>query len=254
MPDYASPPVHEVILDVRLAGGFEATALASVPALLGSSWNRVDYNSIELQADGTHRVVEGGLAHWQSDFFDQGSRWIARVAADRITLNSVRPGAWPEGPYVGWAAILRKWGALFGALDSLVTANVMRAGVRYVNKLGVAPNEPIGQWLTIELQAPTLLVEPSNYQLRHTWALIAGHAGLSANLSIARLPNEQAPNPTVRAVVLDIDVFSQADAVPRYGAIQQWFERAHLAENAVFEACLKDRLRATFNHERAHAF
>ena len=48
-------------------------------------------------------------------------------------------------------------------------------------------------------------------------------------------------------VTLDIDVFNLwvRDA-PDFDAVPEWFARAHLFENAVFESCIRDALAVQF--------
>lgn len=245
MPDYHDPPVHEVILDVKFQEELTEEVVMRIPQILGEPCERVAFNQIEFAPDGSTRVSGDNFAHWQAEALD-ACRWITRVSGNQILLNAVRPGPWPTGVYVGWPAVLARWATLVSRLEGTFRAGIRRCGLRYVNKVALPMNAQLEDWLTIGLNAPPLLNEITNFQLRQSWKSVEGFDDLGVNLTMALLPPQEAPQPPKIAVVLDIDVFNflVADA-PTLSAIQGWFERAHAAENKVFEASITDRLRAS---------
>lgn len=249
MPDYLDPPVHEVILDVKFQHDLSEEAVMGIPQVLGEPCERIAFNQIEFAPDGSTRISGDNFAHWQSEALDT-CKWITRVSESQITLNSVRPGPWPTGTYVGWPAILDRWAALVSRLQGTFLAPIRRCGLRYVNKLALPANTDLDEWLSIGLHAPSVLKGITNFQLRQSWKAVDGFEDLSVNLTLALLPPEQTPRPSAIAVVLDIDIFNFLVAnSPQIANIRAWYERAHAAENAVFESSITDRLRASLRHQ-----
>lgn len=242
MPDYPSPPVHEVILDVQLQESLDPKMLQRIPELLGGAWEATTVSQVELRPEGS-RVVGEVFSHWQSEVAD-ACRWITRVFPDRLTLNSVRPGAWPSGDYVGWGVIEARWAQLVQALAEVFSAPIRRCGLRYVNKLAIPETSSVADCLRVRLDAPNILHKPLNFQFRQSWESIASFDDLGVNMTVALLPREQVPGPSRIGVLLDIDVFNFLVAKsPSWSSLPAWYSRAHAAENSVFESCISDVMR-----------
>lgn len=242
MPDYSDPPIHEVILDLRFGQPLESGEIERLPGQLGGTWTPQTISQFELGPSGSMNHTET-FSHWIGEEVDR-CKWITRVWDSRVTLNSVRAGLWPTGEYVGWPVIIERWSELVARLSCAYPHPITRCGLRYINKLAVPATANLNDWLNVGLKAPELLQGVTNFQLQQSWASIHGFEDLAASISLAMLPNDHLPIPGQVAAVLDIDVFNfkVADSPP-IESVRDWFQRAHLAENSTFEACIADSMR-----------
>jgi uncharacterized protein (TIGR04255 family) len=251
VPRYPDPPIHEVILDLKFQAELGIGEVERIPERLGGAWSPRTVSQLELGPGGAMRVSEGTFAHWVSEEAND-SKWITRASATNLTLNSVRPGVWPSGTYVGWPVIRDRWRHLLELIGPVYSHPLRRCGLRYINKLAIADDVGFAGSLTLRLDAPEILQNEVNFQFRQAWSSIRGFEDLAATIVVARLPTEQLPFPEGHsAAVLDIDVYNyRVSDSPTLDRALAWFERAHEAENAIFEACVTENLREQMMKEQ----
>ncbi len=251
---YGNPSVHEVVADVLFNGALtdhELQGVLTAGARYGAA-AKIERTTVDFvvaqNAKGQARTAQK-LEGYQ--FMVAGTPIVVRPQAERLTLNMVRSQNWPAGDYVGWEVISESLGtALQLFAGSYAHLRPTRSGLRYLNRLALPGNLSLESWLNVGMTAPPLLTEVATFQLRKTWWEIQGFPGLSATLGVSRIDVERrmvgdAPE---LGVLLDIDVFSPLpDSAPAYDSLREWFDRAHAAENAIFEACITDRLRNLFD-------
>jgi uncharacterized protein (TIGR04255 family) len=100
----------------------------------------------------------------------------------------------------------------------------------------------------VGMQAPEPLDQAVTFTSRGTWPRVQGFDKLGASIGVYTIEIEDPKlKPGNVGVLLDIDVFNlrEVDA-PTMDQVVDWFNRAHRAENFIFEASVTDSLRRTF--------
>ncbi|MBA3345904.1 MAG: TIGR04255 family protein [Gemmatimonadales bacterium] len=123
-----------------------------------------------------------------------------------------------------------------------------RVGLRYINRIAVPDGTPPEDWLALKLEAPSMLHSTWAFHLRQTWANIEGDEDLSASINLAKVAiDDPRYSEGHQGILLDIDVFNLwVRNAPALSAVPEWFQRAHPAENRIFEGCITDNLRNLF--------
>jgi uncharacterized protein (TIGR04255 family) len=247
--------VHEVVADVLFDAELPEKDFLALPAKLESEFGKaapMEFQGLGLiSAPGFPAQVQitKSLGGWQ---FAEGAtpKWFIRLQKNRFTLNMARSEAWPRGDYVGWDAIFRRLTSVANLLAPVYSAlTARRLGLRYINRFSVPIASDLSDWCTLRLQTPNGLAGQLGTFVRTTFTVIAEHPRFSATVSLAQ---EEVQPPPLRdgevPFLLDIDVFNlrPTDAPPFKGLLE-WFKAAHLAENAVFERCITDKLRERFD-------
>lgn len=252
---YADPPVHEVVLDLRFRDNLDDERLEAIPEVLGEVFGPVvpkRTSSFELQAGFGSPVpnfrTESRFAGWE--YRKEEPLWVLRAQHGQLTLHSARAEDWPRGPYIGWERILERFLDIVPRLEPVYGGlGIRRAGLRYLNRIALPLGSSTEEWFALTLPDPPSVEGLYSFTVEETWEKVVGFDGLSAKIRLAKIkiPDEELAEGRF-GVLLDIDVFNLlvADA-PEYEHVPGWFERAHEAENRVFESCVTDALRQTFN-------
>ena len=166
-----------------------------------------------------------------------------------MSLHAVRPGEWPTGEYAGWPAIYRDALELFGFLEAIYgDAPLLRASLRYLNRIAVPVGSELSDWFTIGFTAPAFLQDTFAMNLRQTWARMEGNDDLSATVGLAmiEIPDAALQQDHV-GFLLDIEVFNLWQKMaPTFQAIPAWCRRAHDVEGDIFEQSITPALRDRF--------
>jgi uncharacterized protein (TIGR04255 family) len=249
--EYANPPVHEVIVDVQFQRSLDEKPLRELRNRLAESFPQAEQQNL-MQMQVAFGPGGQGYQNTLSQFggwLFRNEGWVLQVGPMALTLHFVRPGPWPVGKYVGWAAIYRKYLELHTTLaDVYGPLEPKRAGVRYLNRIAIPQAEDVSQWLEFKLKAPDVLHDLYTFNLRQTWARAGEDDDVSATVGLAKIdigdPDIAAQN---QGVLLDIEVFNLwIEKAPMYEKLPDWFERAHQVENEIFEGCITDPLRQRF--------
>lgn len=250
---YDNPPVHEVILDLRFEEGLSEDRLRELPDSTPNQFGEPrPFHLVEMQAgisaSGAERLgQQSRFGGWI--FEEQEPRWVLRSLHDRFTLHAARPGDWPRGDYVGWEEIQRRFRRVFDALGPAYKhLGLKRIGLRYQNRIAIPQGSDLGEWFNLRLEAPDVLGETYSFNLRQTWGTLSEDEDLSATINLARISIDDADLAEDNiGVLLDIEVFNLlVEKAPSFAGIPGWYQKAHDAENSIFEGCITDRLRETF--------
>lgn len=251
--EYPNPPVHEVILDLRLKQGVSEEVVRSLPEAVPNRFGDPrPFQLFQLQAGisstGAEQLgQESSFGGWI--FEAEEPRWVLRTLRDRLTLHAARPGDWPKGEYVGWGEIQERFREVFDAVAAAYAhRELKRIGLRYQNRIAIPEGSDLGEWFNLRLEAPEVFGEVYSFNLRQTWGSLSDFDGLSSTVNLARISVEDpelAENHI--GVLLDIDVFNlMVDEAPTWNNVLSWYSKAHEAENRIFEGCVTDQLRKTF--------
>ncbi|MDP9203135.1 MAG: TIGR04255 family protein [Gemmatimonadota bacterium] len=191
----------------------------------------------------TRREFDG----WQ--FKNEGPTRVVSAGRTRLSIHAARPGTWPTGPYAGWPAIYQEATELFAKLAAAYEGGkLVRAGLRYLNRIAVPGNSELEDWFTIRFSAPEILADPYAINLRQTWARIKGYDDLSATLGLAviQIPDASLAESHI-GFLLDIEVFNLwKEKAPTFAQLREWSRRAHEVERRIFEGSITDRSRELF--------
>lgn len=247
---YAHPSVHEVVLAIVFESEVTAQALDAATTLLPEAEfgraQRVDQSRVDL-VSGFGPVEAHATAEFLGWAFqtDGWPRWLVRAWLDRLTLNMMRSETWPSGDYVGWETVAERFDKVHASLSPVYgPARVRRVGLRYLNRFSIPAGETPDGWLNLSIRTPPTLQSPRGLRLRYTWDRIEGHPNVGVTINLASVP-VPSPGSKETGLLLDIDVF-RTGVASTYDDARQWFSAAHEAENAVFEACITQKLRGRF--------
>lgn len=252
--EYANPPVHEVILDLQFKESLSKGQLDAIGEALSDRFGFPSrFNTFELRAamatTGAEQFdADSTFAGWV--FEEREPRWVLRTLKDRITLNHARSESWPRGQYVGWSRIFDRYQESFEELQQFYDPlDIRRIGLRYQNRIAIPTGSELSDWFTLAVEGPGVLGDLYSFNLQHTWGNLRDRSDLSATINLARIaigdPDRAEENV---GVLLDIDVFNLlVENAPSFSETPAWFQGAHQAENEIFEGCITDKLRATFD-------
>ena len=253
---YKSPPVHEVILDIRFHDSLDEASVRKLRGELEPSFKFAEQQTVQevlMSVGPTGQELERRPKRFGGWLFrDENERWVLQTSDSQLVLHAVRPGAWPKGTYVGWPSIYERFAALHATLgDTYSTLRPKRVGLRYLNRVAIPNADAMEKWFTFSLRAPAFLAQPHSFAYRQTWAQAGDYDDVSATVGLTKIEIEEAELAVGhQGVLLDIDVFNLRVAkAPVYGALLDWFTRAHEVENKIFEACITDVARKGFDSQ-----
>ena len=251
---FRNPPVHEVILALQVQTRTDLKALDGAVKLLSEPFldppERVETQLVELMGTPTGEAgarVRREVVGWS--FRNQGPTKLVQATRDTLSIHAVRPGTWPVGPYPGWDVVgpwalnvFRELAPIYGGLGSA------RTSLRYLNRIAIPERTDLGAWFTIVPPAPEALADVSVFQFGQTWERVRDHDGLSATVRLAKIAIDHPDiQPGHQGALLDIEVFTRRGVeAPGFGALSDWFNAAHLVENAIFESSITPKLADTF--------
>lgn len=252
---YSSPSVHEVALHVQFGEHADMARLERFPEDLPgrfSARERLEQVRLEFSPSGI-AGVDKSPAGWKLE--EPGKPWVVQAHSDRLTFHFVRSKGWPSGPYAGWEAI----SAMFAWVTNVLSAwyvglPVKMLGLRYINLIAVPKGTNPAAWLNVGAFSPADSIgKPEGFRVRQEWLEVVGFPTFAAAVNCASIEvGDLRLASSNYGLLLDIDVHS-GRAFALEGKLidtPEWFERAHAAENFVFERCITDQLRARFNEER----
>ena len=252
---YPSPPVHEVILDLQFHQELDDKPVRELSSRLKGKFGFEEVSELTSSeilmsvgpSEQSHRVRKG-YAGWS--FRSAPPGWMLNTQKRQITLHVVRPGPWPSGPYVGWNEIRNRYVAMHDALEDVYGAlDIKRAGLRYLNRFAVPLGDDLDHWFTLHFKQPDFLDGLYSFDHKQTWVNAGSDedVGVTLRLVTIQIEHEELAKGHV-GVLLDIDMFNVfVKDAPAYDDVLDWYERAHAAENSIFEATVTDLARESFD-------
>jgi uncharacterized protein (TIGR04255 family) len=253
---YLNPPAHEVILDLQFHQELDDEPVQELRSQLAGQFGfdevmEVTGSEIMMAvgaSEQSHRVRKR-FEGWS--FRTAPRAWMLNARKKQLTLHVVRAGKWPRGRYVGWQQIRNRYAALYEALENTYSKlDIRRAGLRYLNRIAVPHGDDLDDWFTLRFTQPSCLDGLYSFDHKQTWASAGADDGIGVTLRLAMIQIEDAELAREHVgVLLDIDVFNLfiKDA-PAHEEVLGWYERAHAAENAIFEASVTDLARKSFDN------
>ena len=249
---YRRPPVAEVILDLQFQDAAPPEQLSRLPERIdGSLGDPVPVMRISNHSLVSPRRIENQDPDhflWGWEFLAEDPRRLVTVAADRITQNLLRSQDWPGGEYVGWernSASFRDLLEVVGPMFSELT--IRRAGLRYINRVVIEKGADLEDWFTIAPAPLELVRKLWDFTFTRTWESGIEFPQHSATVTLGKSDPPKDVVEDMLGVTLDIDIFNLwVKDAPDFDAVPEWFERAHLFENRVFESCITGALAVQF--------
>lgn len=249
---YRSPPVAEVILDLQFQNEAPPEQLHRVPERIGGSLgDPVPVMRISNQALVSPRRIENQEPEhllWGWEFLAEDPRRLVTVAADRITQNLLRSKDWPSGEYLGWERNSESFRKLLEVVEPMFAdLTIRRAGLRYINRVVIEKRADLEDWFTVVPAPLELVTKLWDFTFTRTWESGIDFPQHSATVTLTKSDPPKDMGDDTLGVTLDIDVFNLwVKDAPDFDAVPEWFHRAHLFENTVFESCITKALAVRF--------
>jgi uncharacterized protein (TIGR04255 family) len=242
---YSNAPITEALIDIRV----EPSAAADLE-LLESIHHRV---AKEYPRKKKRLFVEGlfsageeiGASAKQTimgfAFSSQDDKQIFQARRDGFTFSRLRPyGSWPELR----DEARRLWDIY---RESIAPQGITRVAVRYINQIDIPSLTDYKEYFgTIPEVAPVLPQHISNFfmQLHFPQPDFGGILILTQTV----VPP---PQPGMNSIVLDIDVFKQADMTSD-AEIWTLLEKLRDKKNEFFEGCITEKTRLLFGDRKEY--
>lgn len=253
---FKHPPVSEVTLDLQFQGEVPAEELHRFPTTIGTSLGDPEL----IMRFSHHALVSPRRVHhqnpdpvpWGWEFQAEDPKRIVTVAATRITQNLLRSQDWPSGEYVGWERNAARFRELLTSVGPLFSGlSIRRAGLRYINRIAIKRETNLATWFTVVPEQLEPVRKLWDFTFTRTWESGTDFPQHSTTVTLTKSdpPKDMAEDETF-GVTLDIDVFNlRVQDAPEFDSVPDWFEKAHLFENRVFESCITEALAAQFEPE-----
>ena len=241
-PPYPAPPIIDAIIEFRLKNLFSPREQALIVKSLKSGYEKDDEaGEVEVQVSIEQGKIESKTGaekrvHILSNF-DQTD--FCRVEVSKLHWSRLPP-------YEGWLEFQSRVVRDLDKLPKKVGLPTLeRIGVRYRNRIDVPAGDNdicrYEDYLLVNIGLPPMLDPHDGYQ----WKIekIFRDQGIGATIQSGVMPSEL---PKTVAVLLDIDVYVIADLPNRRDDLMEKLEEMHVLKNKIFEACVTDRARDSF--------
>jgi uncharacterized protein (TIGR04255 family) len=235
---YAHAPIVEAILDIQVKMS-DGTSLASLAKVGGMVEDAYPSRQDRVQFESEFTVgPDVGMAARQSQsqlgyiFISADERQSFQARLDGFTFSRL-------APYTGWASFRDEARKLWDHYKSAVdVGTVTRLAVRYINRLDLPlPMGDLKDYLrTVPEVSPDLSQGLSGYfmQLQIPQEDIGG----TLILNQAMLPPS---SPNIVSVLLDIDLYRDANVSSDNEAMWELFEKLRASKNHIFESCITEK-------------
>lgn len=238
---YAKSPIVEAVCEFRLTGDspWDPTVPGLVYNLIGNDFPKKELKvvrdiDITPTKEGLRQEMRTTERAW---FLAEDRKSFVQIGPHLLAVNYL-------SPYPGWAAF--KPGIEKG-LRALVTKievkGLERIGLRYINRIEI-PGPPVNlddHFAFRPFLGSELPQNMNGFVLSCLFPFADGR-----DLCKLALTTAAPDRPDVAPFILDLDYFlAKARTVPIEQALE-WLEAAHQKVVDVFEGCITDRLRETF--------
>jgi uncharacterized protein (TIGR04255 family) len=237
---YRRPPITEVALDFRFAHLVEQRLIEKAGRRFEQYYQNSrpeEHVNVNIEVPNNPRIHTQwlGLRLSTNDQVDITLLRVTNLICSRLA------------PYPGWDAFeqraRRDWETL--RRDSGFI-EVSRIGLRYINRIDIPANESatfkIEDYVTTYPHMPETKMPPmTGYAMQIIRPVGAYNLGLILNSAIV-------PSPLIGfvSVVLDIDIYREAELPKRDEGLWEIINKMRIWKNLVFEGCVTDRAREIF--------
>lgn len=181
----------------------------------------------ELLSTAASRKVSGYR------FVSENGRQIFQAQLGGFTFNRLEP-------YEHWAPFRQEAQRLWQVYVAAAKPHaVTRAALRYINRINVPLGAELKDYFrTVPEVAPDLPQILSSFVMH----LEVPQADIDGKLLLNQATVEPA-HPDMSSIVLDIDLFCEVEMQADDRSLWELFEKLRVRKNAVFEACITDRVR-----------
>jgi uncharacterized protein (TIGR04255 family) len=235
---YSRAPITEAIIDLRVKLP-EGTTFAQLERCVANEAGAYPIKGKFRETTARMEVGEGLSTSASTKHVG-----FALTSADRKQLFQVRLDGFAMirlAPYDSWAPFRDETRRLWDNYrKSAHPVKVERMAVRYVNRLDLPL--PLADFKEYLRTLPEVSRDLSQTLAGFFMQLIIPQEDIRSTLVLnqAMIPP---PRPEVVSVVLDLDLFRDADLPTEEEEVWRLFEDLHTRKNQVFEACITDSMR-----------
>ncbi len=238
---YARAPLVEALCEFRFAASspWDLTIPGLVYEKVRDPFSEKRQTKvIEASLAGSPEGLEQRMtASERMQFYRPDQKALVQVGRHLLVIN-------PLQPYPGWEAFLPLIEQGFRAYREVTgVASIARIGLRYINRIEL-PGRPhhLDDYFAFRPYAPaTLMQDVASFIVGLELAFESGHDALRLQLA-SGVPED----PGATSLLLDLDYFTCQSSQVTADVVMAWLDTAHRHVEETFEACLEDRLRATF--------
>lgn len=238
---YPAPPIFDAILELRLSREFSAKEIALASAAFAKGYEKHEVqNSVKVEVRLSGEAIQPHLSDPQPVhiFSNSDQTDHCRIESDRMHWSRLPP-------YEGWDPFCARIFSDIAKLPKKIGLPALtRVGLRYRNRIDVPMDNGVGHYedfLEVNISLPDILDKHQGYEWRILKEFEA--EGLAANLTSGVI---ESPMPKCAGVLLDIDVFCTEDLPSSVGELAARLEQMRAKKNEIFEVCMTDKARATF--------
>jgi uncharacterized protein (TIGR04255 family) len=244
-PRLTKAPIVEAAIEVRA----QAKIAWDEPLITEQLKTKLpDYPNVQSQREfkstfevGIGKKAKGEVLDlgWKGLRFESGDKLhIAQLYQDSFLFSRLQPyDSWKQFYDEG----LRLW-QLY--MNLAKPAEIQRVGLRFINRMGLMPDEPLEDYLQILPQKPQGLDIPIGSFFHHEVLNVPDYPYA---INIRR--TIQPPNKTTDkkiGLILDIDVFTIQPFEPKTGIIEQYLAEMRWLKNKVFYGNITPKAREEF--------
>lgn len=242
---YKRPPITEAVIHIAFGAAVSVADLEKVNRALTESYpQHQDTRNVNVEFAVPQNATATPAARLRNN--EMGHRRSSDDQTQIIVL-------WPTSvvfsqlaPYPGWneffGRFIRDW-ALWKKANG--HRNIVRIGVRYVNRIDIPITGPLikhEEYIDIYPHLPVGMDSLLAYgvQVQLPFPEINGRITINSS-------NIPSPMLDRASFLFDQDLFKDNDCPQNDEGLYKLLEEIHVKKNAVFEACITDRARELFN-------
>jgi uncharacterized protein (TIGR04255 family) len=236
-PHLANPPIHEAVIDFRLATPL-TEARSGLEALSTALREEYPHREEGTGLEGSLTISAGRVGDWKPEREEfigfrvksGDGRRVAQLRPVGLTLSH-------HPPYRSWEAMFGEaWRLWEKYCDSVCPPEVGRLATRYINRLRLPAEFDTEDYFMTDISPPEGL--PDTLALFNYFYVIKFDSRTHANVRLASEPAETAEH---TIVVLDIDCYARDDFEPLSAETRDTFGQLRDLKNRIFFSTLKKR-------------
>jgi uncharacterized protein (TIGR04255 family) len=243
-PLLRNAPITEALIDVRIKikEGFDIVRIEALHDAISSQYpdkkarhrleGRFEFKKGEIPVSVGTETVDGYI------FTSGDNREVFQARIDGFTFNRLKP-------YDKWEAFRDEAGKLWRLFRELMSPEIVRVGLRYINKFDIPlfpdPLRDFSEYLTAAPIVPENL--PQGVSSFLTRVVI--HNPKIDAAAIITQAFEQIIDPKFIPIILDIDTFKQKDRIDEEEAWQD-LEELRQFKNEIFFSSITERTKELF--------